>query len=305
MDWIDPVSGTIVWSDSWGLPAPGPRADGLPYIKRGSALPDAPKPERVGVIDQVLNGTGIPERLNLLNEVLNPLVALREAGQHSQNMLAPDTPAWDRVGALGGMLSGMAGAVAPMVAASKMGVPAANALTEALTGYGPQASAFMADEFGGLRVWTGGAGDPIKAASDRGAWFSETPDLASDYAGQGGRVLAADIEPLNPISFRHAEQRRTIGDVISTALEGAKDGADFDAARGIVDRLVARYGDDARPLFKFWNADKDVADLFRALGYDAISAAEKSDMKSATWAALDPSIVKMVDVEQAMAGQQQ
>ena len=142
------------------------------------------------------------------------------------------------------------------------------------------------------KVWTGGIGDPMKAAAERGAWFSETEDLAKEYAGHTGRVTAAEITPRNPISFRHAEQTRPIGDIISTALEGASADADLDAARPIVDRLRARYGDKSRPLFEYWNTDKDVGDLFRALGYDAISAAEKSNMNAPTWAALDPSIIK-------------
>ena len=148
-----------------------------------------------------------------------------------------------------------------------------------------------------MNVWTGGNGNPIRAASDRGAWFAETPELAREYAAQGGRVMAAEIDPQNPIFFRHAEQRRTIGDVISTALEGARSDVNFDAARPIVERLSQRYGTEPRPLFEYWNKDKDVADLFRTLGYDAISAAEKADMNAATWAALSPKIIRMIGTE--------
>jgi hypothetical protein len=319
MELIDPISGKVIWSSASGLPIPGPRPDGQPYVQRGADAPVAP---RRGVLDffapqagqdrrKALNkGLGYlvpPELRGLLSlgEMVNPVAGAERAAGASQRMLAPGASGWDRARAGGDMALELAGIVGPAAAARYAGRPAAEALQEGLLGFTNAADAFAADEFGGLRVWTGGAGDPIKAAADRGAWFSEAPDLAKEYAGQNGRVLAAEIEPSRPISFRHAEQRRTIGDVISTALDGAKESADFDAARGIVDRLVARYGDDQRPLFEFWNSDKDVTDLFRALGYDAISAAEKADMKSATWAALDPSIVKMVDAEQAMAGQQQ
>lgn len=147
----------------------------------------------------------------------------------------------------------------------------------------------------GIRVWTGGVGDPIKAAKDKGAWFSEAKDLAHEYAHGGGRVTGAYIQPKNPIEFRHAEQERTIGDFISTALEGA--GSDLDAEQlvPIVERLRARYGDEARPLFEYWNNDPEIAGFLRALGYDSISVAEKGDMKSKTWAALDPSIFRVED----------
>lgn len=231
----------------------------------------------------------------MIADELNPITSMERAGEASNRMVAPGMSGWDRMAAAGDMLSNVAGVVAPAVAAKAAGLPVANAVEEVLTGYAPMVQPFMWDEYGGVKVWTGGAGDPIKAASDRGAWFAETPDLAREYAGQSGRVLSAEIDPRNPILFRHAEQRRPIGDVISTALEGAGQGADFDAARRIVDRLVQRYGTQPRPLFEYWNSDKDVADLFRALGYDAISAAEKSDMKAATWAALDPSIVQLGD----------
>ena len=236
--------------------------------------------------------------LGIANE-LNPFVSMERAGTNALAATDPNATGWQRVQAVGDMASNMAGAVSSIVGASRGAVPAAQAVEDALMGWSassPMAFAardFATDEFGGVKVWTGGIGDPIKAASDRGAWFAETPDLAREYAGQSGRVLSAEIDPRNPIAFRHAEQRRPIGDLISTALEGAGQGANFEAARPIVERLYQRYGAKPRALFEYWNNDKDVADLFRALGYDAISAAEKADMKAATWAALDPSIVKM------------
>lgn len=236
--------------------------------------------------------------MGVANE-MNPVTSMERAGGSARAVADPNVKGWDKVAAVGDTASNMANAIAPVMLGSSGAVPAANAVEEALMGFSaasPMAYAardFVTDEFGGVKVWTGGTGDPIKAASDRGAWFAETPDLAKEYAGQGGRVLSAEIDPRNPIAFRHAEQRRPIGDVISTALEGAGQGANFEAARPIVERLYQRYGAEPRALFEYWNNDKDVADLFRALGYDAISAAEKADMKAATWAALDPSIVKM------------
>jgi hypothetical protein len=145
----------------------------------------------------------------------------------------------------------------------------------------------------GIRVWTGGVGDPLKAAVDKGAWFSEAEDLAREYAGQIGSITPATIRPINPIEFRHAEQSRTIGDIISTALEGNIRTENLDASIPLVESLRAKYGDTSMPLFEYWNNDKEVSDLFRTLGYDSISAAEKSNMAAKTWGALDPSIFSM------------
>ena len=177
----------------------------------------------------------------------------------------------------------------PMVALAMPGVSAR--MAEGVADVGGDLARFATDDSGALPVFTGGSGNPVAAASDKGAWFSETEGLAEEYAGQSGRVMAADIDPQRPISFRHAEQRRPIGDLISQALEGAGDGVDFEQARPIVDRLFQRYGSEPKPLFEFWNNDKDVADLLRSLGYDAISVAEKADMRAQTWGVLNPSAI--------------
>jgi hypothetical protein len=248
---------------------------------------------------RMLEGTGIPERAAAANDLLNPLAAIPRAQDASQELFAPNRTGMERLSSTGNMLTELAGIAAPIAAAARAGVPAATALMEGLLGGSPTTQAvgdtargFLADESGALKVWTGGTGDPLKAASDRGAWFSETPDLAQEYAGGIGRVLSAEIDPRNPISFRHAEQRRPIGDIISTALEGAGDNANLEAARPIVNRLTERYGTQPKSLFEYWNNDKDVSDLFRVLGYDAISAAEKSNMAAQTWGILDPSIIR-------------
>jgi hypothetical protein len=148
----------------------------------------------------------------------------------------------------------------------------------------------------GIKAYHGGSGDDLaKAAQDKGAWFSEGRDLAKEYSFGGGSISEAVLSPKNPISFRHAEQQRTIGDIISTATQGASGLSDeaLSNVRPLVDKLFAKYGDKPRPLFEYWNKDKDIADLFRALGYDAISVAEKSGGPS-TWGALNPSIIDIM-----------
>jgi len=115
----------------------------------------------------LLNGTGIPERAALLNQLFNPVEAIGQSMQSSQEMFAPDRTGWERTASLGNMLSGVAGAVAPTVAAAKLGTPAANALTESLAGLpdtnmGRAAQQFYYDESGALRLMGGGMSDPTK-----------------------------------------------------------------------------------------------------------------------------------------------
>jgi len=143
-----------------------------------------------------------------------------------------------------------------------------------------------------ITAYHGGTGDVTSAAGGRGAWFSENKDLADEYAFGGGSVNQFNISPERPIEFLHAEQRRPIGDIISTAVENSGDLSDetIAAARGKISALQKRYGDEKRPLFEYWNNDPDIADLFRTLGYDSISVAEKSGGPQ-TWAALTPDII--------------
>ena len=128
-------------------------------VDRRTGLPvsgNATSPQSVNVLAQMLNGTGIPERVNALNSLFNPVVALGEAGQHSQNMLAPGRAPMQRVSDAGQMLTGMAGTVVPMWAASRGAVPTTNALVDAMTGINLPGGEFLVDEFGGVRLPGGG-----------------------------------------------------------------------------------------------------------------------------------------------------
>ena len=114
-------------------------ADGMLYpVQR--MRPDQPAarnaPSNPGLLD-FLNGTGIAERAGLANQMLNPLEAIGGSMRASERMLAPDTEGWDRVQALGDMLSGVAGVAAPAAVAGRAGVPAATALVEGLLGGSP------------------------------------------------------------------------------------------------------------------------------------------------------------------------
>lgn len=84
--------------------------------------------------------TGFPEIDRMLvsagnvNQALNPVEAIGQSMGASRRMLAPETKGWDRVAALGDMLSGVGGVVAPLTAVGRLGKPAATALMESLLG---------------------------------------------------------------------------------------------------------------------------------------------------------------------------
>ena len=142
-----------------------PRSATAPSLVPKGWKPDTSR--RVSTIDQMFNGTGIPERLGLLNSMFNPVTAMQEAGQHSEDMFAPGKTGWERVGSLGGMLSGVAGVVAPVAGAKLAGGKTVDALVESLTGVStaPRAMAgeFMADEFGGVKLPFGGKDEGFTA----------------------------------------------------------------------------------------------------------------------------------------------
>ena len=95
------------------------------------------------------------------------------------------------------MLSNMAGVVAPAMVASKAGLPAVNAIEEGLLGWAPgmpaAAGNFMADEFGGLRLYHGSPHDFDKFSMDKigtgegaqayghGLYFADNPAVAKNY----------------------------------------------------------------------------------------------------------------------------
>lgn len=113
-------------------------------------------------------------QLNLLAE-LNPVVSMERAGQDAQQLFAPDQTLMDRLAAGGRMASNMAGVVAPAMVAGRAGVPVANAVQDVLTGYSPMVQPFMADEFGGFRLYQG---SPHNFAAER---LVRMPDGSTQY----------------------------------------------------------------------------------------------------------------------------
>jgi hypothetical protein len=128
-----------------------------------------------------------------------------------------------------------------------------------------------------------------------GAWFTDKPALANEYASKdSGNVYPVHLAIKNPIKFVHAEQRKKIGEVISHALNGMGDLApeQINKAQFLIDQLRQTHGNEPKALFEFWRNDPNIAEFFRTLGYDGISAFEKADRKTKTWAVLNPEQVK-------------
>lgn len=64
----------------------------------------------LGDIPNMLNGTGIPERVAVANEFINPVVGVYDAMDASKQMLAPNRTGYERATSLAEMLTGLAGA---------------------------------------------------------------------------------------------------------------------------------------------------------------------------------------------------
>lgn len=125
----------------------------------------------------------------------NPVVSMERAGTAANK--ARTSQGWDRVAALGDVASNVAGVVAPVAAAKGAGMPAVQALEEALLGMSAQPRAavgqFAADESGALRLFHGSPHDFDKFSMDKigtgegaqayghGLYFAEAEDTALSY----------------------------------------------------------------------------------------------------------------------------
>jgi hypothetical protein len=95
-------------------------------------------PQRPGMLDL---GVGIPERLALINQTFNPVEAIGGAMRAGRDLMDPDAGGYDRLAALGNMLSGVAGVAGPAAIAKRVGAPAATAVMESLLGASPTTQA--------------------------------------------------------------------------------------------------------------------------------------------------------------------
>ncbi len=134
--------------------------------------------------------------MGLANEI-NPVASMERAGTSAQTVFDPNAGGWDRVGAGANMLTEMAGVAAPMAMSGKGAVKAADAITESLTGLAvlPKAvgADFLADEFGGIKLYHGSPHDFDKFSMDKigtgegaqayghGLYFAEREGIAKSY----------------------------------------------------------------------------------------------------------------------------
>jgi hypothetical protein len=88
-------------------------------------------------VPNMLNGTGIPERLAVANEFFNPVAGIYDSMDASQQMLAPNRTGYERATSLAEMLTGIAGAAVPAASAARGGTSGATAVMEGLLGGSP------------------------------------------------------------------------------------------------------------------------------------------------------------------------
>jgi hypothetical protein len=155
------------------------------------------QPRKPGLLD--LPG-GIGERLAILNQFLNPVEAIGQSMRAGERMVQPNMGGYDRLAALGDMLSGVAGVAGPAVAAGRAGLPAATAIIEGLLGGSPTTQAagdmarqFGVDESGALRLFHGSPHDFDRFSMSKigtgegalayghGLYFAEAEDVAKGY----------------------------------------------------------------------------------------------------------------------------
>jgi GNAT superfamily N-acetyltransferase len=172
------------------------------------------QPRKPGLLD--LPG-GVTERLALLNQFLNPVEAIGQSMQAGERMMQPNMGGYDRLAALGDMLSGVAGVAGPAVAAGRAGLPAATAIIEGLLGGSPTTQAaggmarqFAVDESGALRLGAGEAIDDALRAKYPGVKISVTGDASRGYT-------------LNKIDVPKPQRSSGIGTQIMQDLVGAVD----------------------------------------------------------------------------------
>jgi hypothetical protein len=147
----------------------------------------------LGEIPNMLNGTGIPERLAVANQLFNPVAGIYDSMDASGQMLAPNRTGYERAGSLAEMLTGLAGAAMPAVASARGGASGATALMESLLGGSPATQAvgdmargFAADETGSLF--------PTRGMNDNGGPAISPYETLSLPAGSDPRYRGAAVD---------------------------------------------------------------------------------------------------------------
>lgn len=128
-------------------------------------------------------------------------------------------------------------------------------------------------------------------------WASEKPSLANEYAVSnpliegGENVIPVMVNKGKTVSFRHAEQRKPIREVMADALNQS-DVPPTGREKELWEALENKFGDEPRSLYEFWYDSPELVEYFKGLGFDSIEVAEKANMKDATIGVLSPSNVR-------------
>lgn len=163
-----------------------------------------------------LGPTGLPERLGLIAEA-NPVQGVMRSMQAGRDVMSPTATPMERVGATGRMLSEVAAATAPSVAAYKGAIPAAQAVQEGLLGVSAgsklAAKNFLADESGSVPLGRASA-DTIESSIRR-----RFPDVNLSLGGRTGETVT-----LNKIIVPEADRGAGTGTrVMRELLDQADD----------------------------------------------------------------------------------
>ena len=172
-------------------------------------------------------------RLGLLAS-MNPVEGVSRSMQASERMTAPGRTPMQRVGDAGEMLSEVAGVVAPVAVAGRAGIPAAQAMQEALLGFSAPrtASEAMARNILDLRA-AGRANEvteEMMAAADDTYMYFNTP-LPMDVASRNARAdefspslhgTGADISAVDPAFFGNGQDLLGSGFYTTTTVPRAE-----------------------------------------------------------------------------------
>lgn len=211
------------------------------------SFPDAA--ERRAFRDEIGRGIGryIPPELRPLLGLVaesTPSASLERAGEASMRMVAPDRTASERIGDFGSMLSETAGVAAP-VAATRFGVPVAEAAQEVFMGASaPMRSA--ADTFF----------ERMNQPGEVPVMYSGFDPLAAFRAAREAVLGASNetpFEDLVELSSRQSAAR----DAAVEALSGARNVRLFDSqGRGVVVGEGMGPGEDGKFRVTYFNADQ-------------------------------------------------
>jgi hypothetical protein len=241
-------------------------------------------------------------------DMMNPVSEIGRAGQDAERMMDPNLGGWERAAAGGDMLSSMAGVVAPVAVAKAAGMPAAQALQEAMmnasAGQRAGVDAFLADEFGGVNLnslpFFHGTPDgrEVRAAgkfsADKPVFLSDSRAVASTYADD---TRAFDYQNAVPEVFTAKTSPEKVLDINAGGADFR--GIDAETVRQALSRAGVSDGDSADAFLQVRVRDDgkirtdDLVKIVKKLGFDAADVANVRDTYNNA-AKSRPSTVRMM-----------